>query len=103
MAPKWQLPVELGTLGINRYVHAECEEAFLEAIAAGGKVPEPGRSKSWSPSEVLDLFPDITNCDHCGVRFLATDSGYRSFWVTTHKELRRIARGNRPSPWWKFW
>lgn len=103
MATKWQMPVELGTLGINQYVHVECEPAFLAGVAADGNLPEPGRSKSWKPPELLGQFPDIVSCDHCGVGFAATDSGYTSFWVTTQEELDRTARGKRPSPWWKFW
>jgi hypothetical protein len=103
MPAKWQLPVELGTLGINRYVHRECQNAFLEEVARSGQVPEEGRSKEWNPSELIGLFSDIVSCDQCGRTFAATDSGYVSFWITTREELKRIARGNDPRPWWKFW
>ena len=103
MTPKWQMPVELGTIGINRYVHLECEAAFLAAVTDEGKLPEPGRSRAWTPEELLGQFAEIVSCDSCGARFSPGDSGYKSFWITTQKELDRIARGNRPSPWWKFW
>ena len=103
MAKRWQLPVELGTLGINRYVHLECQDAFLEEVARSGKVTEEGRSRRWEPSELIGQFRDIVSCDHCGRTFATTDAGYVSFWVTTRKEIERIARGTNPKPWWKFW
>ena len=103
MSDKWQMPVELGTLGIHRYVHLECQDQFLEDVARSGHVPESGRSKRWAPSELIGLFPEIVSCDHCGKTFLDTDSAYVSFWITTRTELARVARANGPKPWGKFW
>src|SRR5207248_10214327 len=88
---EWQLPPELGTLGIARFVHRECEPAFKRAIAKSGKVIEAGRSKAWSPNELIGKFPDINRCDQCGKQFEVSDSGYVAHWVTTGGELRRIA------------
>ena len=87
----WQLPSALGTLGIARFVHRECEPAFKRAIASSGKVIEAGRSKAWSPNELIGKFPDINRCDQCGKQFEVSDSGYVAHWVTTGAELRRIA------------
>src|SRR6266496_4912029 len=96
-------PVELGTLGINRYVHRECNDAFLQTVSSIGKVIEPGRSNTWKPHDLIGQFADIVSCDHCGRTFEKSDSEYVSHWVTKQKELDRIARGNRPKPWWRFW
>lgn len=83
----------LGTLGIARYVHVECESEFLQSLPAHGKVIESARTRSWTPDQLIGQFADITHCDWCGREFVATDSQYCSFWVTTQEELDRQAGG----------
>lgn len=93
---------QIGTIGIARYVHKECQNGFLKSLDHLSECVDPARTKSWIPSELIGVYTDIDCCDFCGVEFKESDTEYISFWVTTPDQL--YGRDSvATKPWWKFW